>query len=174
MVVLLAIMAIFLTVAVETATFQKRRENEEELIFRGNQFVEAIRLFRARNGRFPITLDELAKAKPKVIRKKWTDPVTGKFDWVPIFLGQGGTGVALPGQRPVPTPTPQPFGTPTGTGQFPTAEARGPIIGVHSRSCDESIKVVDGRSRYCDWQFVFDAQKLKPQLPIPATPAPQP
>ncbi len=100
--VIMAVMAIFLTVAVQTVTFQQRREKEEELIFRGNQIVEAIRLFRARNGRFPMTLKELATAKPRVLRKIWTDPITGKVDWDPVFLGQEGLnlgGGAPPSRR---------------------------------------------------------------------------
>ncbi len=163
--VIMAVMAIFLTVAVETATFQQRREKEEELIFRGNQIVEGIRLFRARNGRFPMTLTELAKAKPRVLRKLWPDPMTGIPNWEPVFLGEEGT----PGPRiaPVPTPTPG-IGGPAQGG-----EKTGPIIGVHSRVCADSIKVLDGRTRYCDWKFVFDASGqggVRPPVPVPTAP----
>lgn len=159
-VVAMAVMAIMLGVAAQTVTFQRQREREEELIFRGNQAVEAIRLFRARNGRFPLTLQELAEAKPRVLRKIWTDPMTGKPDWVPIFLGEEGTasvgigiGIAIPTPRP---------------GAERTSEARGPIVGVRSRSCQESIKVYEGRTRYCDWRFVFDPRKF--QAPLPGQP----
>lgn len=155
----MAIMAILATVAVQTATFQKKRENEEELIFRGKQYVEGIRLFRARHGRFPVVLEELAKANPKVLRQAWEDPVTGQIDWVPVFLGQDGQQV---GRQPglvdgaAPTPAPTPVGG--GDAPMPATDARGPIIGVHSRSCEESIKVLDGRTRYCDWKFVLEVQ----------------
>jgi type II secretory pathway pseudopilin PulG len=173
-VVVMALMAIALTVAVQTATFHQRREKEMELIFRGEQFVEGVRLFRARNGRLPLTLDELVKANPRAMRKKWVDPVTGKFDWVPVFMGQGqqvpGTGGG-PTQTPAPTPAPtarpdddeeEEGGRrpPGGRGQaqqaFPATDARGPIVGVHSRSRDESIRVRDGRSVYSDWAFTLD------------------
>ena len=163
--VIMAIMAIFLTVAVQTVTFQQRREKEEELIFRGNQIVEAIRLFRARNGRFPMTLKELATAKPRVLRKVWTDPITGKVDWDPVFLGQEGINLGG-GAPPVPTPTPTPgIGGATGGG-----EKVGPIVGVCSPSCADSIKVLDGRTRYCDWKFVFDPTRqggARPPVPVP-------
>lgn len=179
-VVIMAVMAIMLTVAVQSVTFQQRREKEEELIFRGNQAIEAIRLFRARNGRFPITLEELAQAKPRVLRKVWKDPITGKADWVPIFLGQGGQVIAGGGGASpaalFPTPTPAP-----GLAQPGTASV-GPIVGVHSRSCDDSIKLYQGRTRYCDWKFVFDPQNplggggnvtpLGPQTPTPGPVAP--
>lgn len=158
MVVTLAIMAVFLTVAVQTATFQRKREMEEELIFRGQQMVEGVRLFRARFGRFPLSLEEMYKAKPRCLRKKWVDPITGKANWVPIFLGQDGQAgtPGRPGGPPVaPTPTPRGgFG-----GGVPSPEARGPIIGVASRSCESSIKLFEGRARYCDWKFVFDPQR---------------
>lgn len=171
MMVIMAIMAIALTVAVQSVSFQKRRENEAELIFRGDQFVEGVRLFRAKYGRFPLTLDEMVKIKPRVLRKQWTDPITGKFDWVPVFFGQegqqvagGGVAGSGAGAAPTPTPTPPPsiFGSPN-----PTA-ARGPIIGVRSPSCATSIKVYEGHDRYCDWKFIFDPQKkTSPGPPVP-------
>lgn len=166
-VVIMAVMAIMLTVAVQAVTFQRQREKEEELIFRGKQAVEAIRLFRARNGRFPLALEELVEADPRVLRKPWADPITGTADWVPVFLGQEGQVVAggPAGGREVPKE-----GTPA-----PDGEARGPIIGVHSRSCQDSIKVYDGRTRYCDWKFVLDPQRqgggggtpVQPTVPTP-------
>jgi type II secretory pathway pseudopilin PulG len=166
---IMAVMAIMLTVAVQTASFSVRREKEDELLFRGDQIVEGIRLFRARNGRFPNSLIELAKADPHVLRKAWSDPITGRKDWVPIFLGQEGTtaltggvaptppgGAGSPFAPPTPTPTPNP-----GSTAFPATTAVGPLVGVHSRSCAQSIKVVDGRDRYCDWKFIFDPRKLQ-------------
>jgi len=151
-VIILAVMAIMLAVAVQTASFQKQREKEEELIFRGNQIVEGVRLFRARHGRYPIKLGELARAQPWVVRKVWTDPITGNLDWVPVFLGQEGTeilgGSQGGGGQGAATPTP----TPTGGPQRRTATT-GAIIGVHSRSCEQSIKIYNGRTRYCDWLF---------------------
>ena len=166
--VIMAVMAILLTVAVETVSFQQRREKEEELIFRGNQVVEAIRLFRARNGRFPLNLGELVTAKPRVLRKTWADPMTGSPDWEPVFLGEEGSPVAGPG--PVTTPTPAPAKGP----MPPPAVKSGPIIGVHSRSCEEAIKLYDGRSRYCEWKFYFDPNKRTgPQAPSPAPTPPR-
>jgi len=170
MMVIMAIMAIFLTVAVETASFQQKREKEEELIFRGNQVVEAIRLFRARFGRFPIALDELAKANPRVLRKIWNDPMTGRPDWVPVYLGEEGTTLQpLPGLTPTPQPTPQPTpgpGTPGSQGP-----RGGPIIGVRSSVCDEAVKIYNGHIRYCEWKFFYDPTKLNPGI-RPASAAP--
>lgn len=152
-VVAMAVMAILMDVAVQTVTFQRQREKEEELIFRGQQYVEAIRLFRARQGRFPLTLKELAEAKPRVLRKVWLDPITGKNDWVPVFLGEEGGNVEKAGGGiPVPKPSPD---------SERQSQARGPIIGVRSRSCKEAIKLYEGRSRYCEWKFFFDPRKFQ-------------
>jgi hypothetical protein len=162
---------------VESVSFQKRRENEEELVFRGNQFVEGVRIFRARNGRFPLSLDELYKANPKVLRKKWVDPITNKLDWTPVFLGQEGQRIGptpggTPGVTPTPTKTsflPTPTPGPGGSG----GQQGGPIVGVACPSCDDSIRILDGRTRYCDWKFVFDPNKQKPPGPQPTSGQPK-
>ena len=180
-VVTMAVMAIMLTVAVQTATFQKRREKEAELIFRGTQIVEALRLFQARNGRLPVRLIELVRARPRVIRKVWKDPITDRTDWVPIFLGQEGDvvggaagGAGRPG-APTPTPGTAPGGGTGPGGRRPGTGAIGPVIGVHSRSCEESIKVYNGRTRYCDWKFVYMPKRGPGGLGWgPATDGPEP
>ena len=166
LVVMMAVMAIFLTVAIETVSFQQRREKEEELIFRGNQVVEGVRIFRARFARFPVKLDELAKANPRVLRKVWTDPMTGKADWLPVFLGEDGTTL---NPSPTPAATPQPTPPPAGG-----HGAVGPIIGVRSRVCDNSIKLYLGHTRYCDWKFFYDPSKLKLPGSPAAIPTPKP
>ncbi len=165
LVVMMAVMAVFLTVAIETATFQQRREKEEELIFRGTQIVEGIRLFRTKFGRFPVKLDELAKANPRVLRKVWSDPMTGKPDWEPVFLGEEGT---------VPTPTPNPGATPQPTPPPRGKGSVGTIVGVHSRVCQDSIKIYQGHTNYCDWKFYFDPNRPLGNTPVVAVPTPRP
>jgi type II secretory pathway pseudopilin PulG len=179
LVMILAVMAIMMTVAVQTASFQMQREREAELIFRGQQYAEAIRLFRLRYGRFPMRLKEIWEADPKVMRKKWKDPITDSYDWGLIFAGQGGqtVGQQKPGKTPVATRTPafgdrdteagtgSPFGDrgsgrgSGNTGRKGRGEMVGPIIGVHSKSCDESIKVYEGRTTYCEWKFQLDVRE---------------
>ena len=90
-----AIMSIMMTVAVQTVEFQMRREREAELIFRGEQYVEAIRLYKIKYGRHPMQLKELWEADPRVIRKKWKDPITDSEDWGLIFLGQEGRRIGV-------------------------------------------------------------------------------
>ncbi len=168
--VALAIMSIMMGVAVQTVTFQMQREREAELLFRGQQYVEAIRLFKTKFGRNPMSLKEIWEADPRVIRNKWKDPITDSYSWGLVFVGQEGRQLETGGQVsggsqmfPTPTPTPRATGrdedgTSGQTGQPGQAvgpEARGPISGVYSTSCEDSIKVYEGRSRYCDWRFIL-------------------
>jgi hypothetical protein len=92
---------------------------------------------------------------------------------VPVFLGQVGQQVpaGAGGVRPTPAPTAVPTAVPDddeegrrggSTGEkeeeqsFPATDARGPIVGVHSRSRAEAIRVLNGRSRYSDWAFTME------------------
>ena len=173
-VIVIAVMSIMMGVAVQSVSFQMQREREAELIFRGEQYVESIRLFRARFGRYPMRLKEIWEADPKVIRKPWKDPITDSESWGIIFLGQEGQPGRFGGQRDIGLGDPRPTGTPEAgpreLGRFggsggedlpPGAEMDengeivGPIVGVHSFSCDESIKVYEGRMTYCEWRFIF-------------------
>jgi type II secretory pathway pseudopilin PulG len=171
LVVILAIMAIWLGVAVQAVSFHMRRERETELIFRGEQYVEAIRLYRTRYGRYPMSLREIWEADPKVIRKRFKDPITDTNAWGLVLLGQEGQpirpGGGLPGQTPTPAPevTPTPTPGPGGGSGRPGEQPVGPIIGVHSTSCDASIRIYQGRESYCEWKFIFRDQPARPPRP---------
>jgi len=57
---------------------QGQREKENELAWRGNQYVRAIRLYYKKNGRFPKTMDDLTayhSDQPNFIRKAYKDPM---------------------------------------------------------------------------------------------------
>lgn len=84
------VLAIGLMVAVPVWETQIQREKEAELIFRGQQYMEAVRIFQEKNpGRFPRELDELLEEK--CIRKLFKDPMTEHGEWNLILLpGQPG------------------------------------------------------------------------------------
>ena len=138
-----------------------RREKEEELVFRGMQYAEAIRVFRARHGRLPNRLDELIKVHPRALRQLWVDPMTGEQDWVLILSTAAGKntrgrnlrGGQHPGNTPPPAP-PEGEESPKGPDGKPLA--LGPIRGVHSRSTEQSKRLFFGRDRYDQWQFSID------------------
>lgn len=72
---------------------QGRREREQQLIWRGNQYVRGIRLYFQKNGRFPQNKEELIKGTLQVhfVRKAFTDPVnTPDADWRMIYVAPSG------------------------------------------------------------------------------------
>src|SRR5688500_5375009 len=177
----MAVMAIMLGVALPVWRTAVQREREAELVFRGEQYANAIAIFQRRTGGYPPSLDVLEKTR--AIRKLYKDPMTGG-DFQPVFVGQmiGGAPVApgqqgpgagqrgrggtvappmagrgqTPGARGAAT---SPFAgggvgqTGLGTGQTGTP-AGGPIIGVVSRSTAASLRLYNGRGRYNEWAFV--------------------
>ncbi len=192
-VMVIALMSIAMGVAVQTASFQMQREREAELIFRGEQFIEAIRLYKIKYGRYPMQLKEIFEAKPRVIRKKWKDPITDSESWGIVFLGQegqragqqgrqlAGPGGNQAGQLGSKGPMNARSGTDDrpigkypgsgstrhdsgldnnqpGIGQGGAERKMGPIVGVHSTSCDEAIKIYEGHTTYCEWKFIYREQ----------------
>ncbi len=79
--VIVAVMTIFLGMALPNWEQRLQRQREEEAIFRGLQYAEAIRVFQLRQGRLPVTLDELLEAEPRSIRQLWKDPLTEDGAW---------------------------------------------------------------------------------------------
>ena len=170
----LNVMAIMLTMALPVWQTWARREREAELVFRGEQYVQAIGLFSRQTGGFPTSLTALRDGK--FIRKLYKDPITNE-DFQPVYLGQiasGAIGVPTPpggraglpgrGQQPAPQAgrgglTPFPMTGAAG------AQGAGPIIGVVSRSTAESLRQYNGRGRYNEWLFVSTAATQQPGGP---------
>jgi len=91
----LAIMAVFLAVALPAWRQMVQREREDELIFRGQQYVRAIALFQRKFGpTFPPNVDVLVEQH--VLRRKYRDPVNAGADFEILY--QGSLATAMPGQ----------------------------------------------------------------------------
>lgn len=76
----LTVLTLGLMVAVPVWETQIQREKEEELIFRGKQYIEAIRIFRLKKpGAFPRSLEELLEEN--CIRRLYKDPMTKSGEW---------------------------------------------------------------------------------------------
>ena len=147
---------------------QIRREKEEELIFRGFQYAEAIRVFQKNNnGQYPTQLEQLIKVKPRCIRQLWKDPMTEDGKWGLILAGQPdpnqgqqgqqGQQGGLQGQKGGQSTEEDENGRPPQSGpkEGDTVQA-GPIIGVYSKSKEKSMIVLFGRERYDEWKFRAD------------------
>src|SRR5580698_5493145 len=75
---LVATLMVFAVAGSISVKTEGQREKEDELAWRGNQYVRAIRFFYKKNGRFPKTMDELTAYhtdQPNFIRKAYKDPM---------------------------------------------------------------------------------------------------
>jgi type II secretory pathway pseudopilin PulG len=135
--VAMSIMAVMLGLALPVWQTAIRREREAELVFRGEQYVQAIRLFQRRYaGTFPPNIDVLVQQR--FLRRRYQDPITGS-DFRPVYAGTG---------------TPTGDARATGTLRPATFPGRGGIIGVVSTSAEASLRRYNGRGRYNEWSFV--------------------
>jgi type II secretory pathway pseudopilin PulG len=162
----LSVMAVLMGMALPAWSHLAKREREEELIWRGQQYARAIGLFQRKYANtFPPTVDILVEQK--FLRRKYKDPVTNDdFQPIPVAVAgpnqprvPGNPGTNLPGQQPqAPQPPTTPGGftgpSPSGRGQGPNSAALG-IQGVVSKSSETSIKLYNGRNKYNEWAFVY-------------------
>jgi type II secretory pathway pseudopilin PulG len=186
---ILLVVLLFVTILLMSALIaaprighQIQREREDELIKRGTQYARAIGRFYKKFGRYPTRLEELENTNNlRFLRRRYKDPMTGKDDWKLIHFGQatvtprgfGGAGAppVLPGAAPAGGAgggaQPQAPGTPATSlsrppGSGPTFGG-GPIVGVASKSEASSIKELNGKTRYNEWEFVYDP-RLDPAM----------
>ncbi|MEW6455543.1 MAG: hypothetical protein AB1410_02345 [Acidobacteriota bacterium] len=139
-----SIMAIILLSIYPLWSTAMKREREKELIFRGSQYVEAIRIYQIKNpGKFPSSLDELLKQK--CIRKLYKDPTNNSSGWdlivIPSKIEVSKQALRslliisnkyLKYYRDVPQ-----------------------IIGVVSSNPEKSIKIYDKAEHYNKWFFYY-------------------
>lgn len=170
--VLLTILNVVLAASLPAWSNVIRRDKEEELIFRGLQYAEAIRVFQNRFQRPPIRLEELVEVEPRSIRQLWKDPMTESGKWALIPL-QGPT---APLQRQDSGLDEDEQGrdrdgedgedSEGGFGGSKKQDVQvGPFKGVHSRSGKTSIKVFNGKERYDEWHFTIDLFMAVPSGP---------
>lgn len=102
-IVIMTVMMIFIayTVPRQWSTVLQR-ERELQTIFVMKQYAKAINEFRRKNNAYPVSMDQLTKAKlPRFLRPKdgeYKDPLTGEVDWMIIpASAAGATGQATPG-----------------------------------------------------------------------------
>jgi hypothetical protein len=98
--VALTVAAIALGASVQAWSKTWRRDNEEELIFRANQYVDAIIAYRKEHGgQFPLSLQDLYKPGPRrlrYIRRLYREPISKDGRWGLLYLMPGGRNVYDP------------------------------------------------------------------------------
>jgi len=128
-----------------------QREKEEELLFRGNQYVLAIeRYSKAIPGlqsRAPSSIDDLFSDSSKhYLRRKYKDPITGE-DFVEIFTIIGGQTKKLTGVK--------------------SSSDKEPLKQSNFPADPQYFKDFEGKKKYSDWQFVYQSQQAQQQLLLP-------
>jgi type II secretory pathway pseudopilin PulG len=167
LIIAMAVMAIVMTAAMPVWKHLAQREKEEELVFRGESIAHAIGMFQRRSANaYPPNIDVLVQQH--FLRKKYKDPITGS-DFVPIAQGQT---QATPGGQA------GRGGQETGRGAQVRTVAPGGggpiggIIGVTSKSTDESIRLYKGRSHYNEWAFIYTPPAAAPGAGAPGAGVP--
>src|SRR6266702_1312533 len=96
------LVAIFLVTALLLLTMrvapniltEGRREQEKEMIWRGKQYARGVKLYYRKMGRFPTSLDDLAKPKMgslRFLRQSYKDPMNKEDgSWRFIYVGAAG------------------------------------------------------------------------------------
>ena len=185
------LMIIALATSLPSIGTQIRRDREDELVHRGHQYVRAIQLYYRKFGRYPNSIEDLENTNNmRFLRRKYTDPITGKDEWRLIHFGEaqvkpippylnraGGPGGGSGAGRGIGGATPAGgIGSQGGTGNSQGGTGAvgngatnassissrigtggiGPIVGIASMSDKVGLKEIDGKTKYSDWEFVYD------------------
>lgn len=156
------LISIGLMVAAPVWQTQIQRELEEELIFRGKQYIEAVRLYQSKHpGQFPKNFDVLLEER--CIRHPYKDPMTVHGEWDIILIHPSAASRRQPARR----------GQTEQAGQAPQKVLIAPqamlgfiqnpqIIGIVSHSNKESKKIYMNQTTYDRWLFFYgqDPEKL--------------
>jgi hypothetical protein len=91
---MVASLILFAAAATPSILLDGRRAKDQEAIWRGNQYVRAVRLYYRKNGRYPQTLEDLVKPDNvgnHYLRKAYTDPAnSGDGTWRVIYVTPSG------------------------------------------------------------------------------------
>jgi len=184
LVVLIALLSVMAAASLPAIKKQIQREKEAELIFRGLQYAEAIRVFQQRFGRYPNRLEELIELEPRSIRQLWTDPMAADGRWAFILAsggGQNGDGANQQvdeqgrdlAQASAPSNSFSGGSSSNTSGGFQLGGGQqqsqpvGPILGVVSRQKGIATRTFMGKDLYQEWRFTANILP-KPQV-VPGT-----
>ena len=90
---LVALMVLGTAAAVPSILTEGRRAKEEEMIWRGEQYARAVRLYYRKYGRFPQSFEDLTEPKGQIrfLRKAYAEPMNRKDgSWRVIYVGPNG------------------------------------------------------------------------------------
>ncbi len=91
---MVVVLLISLTAVVPGVLVNGRREREQDMIWRGEQYKRGIRLYSQKMGKYPTSLEDLVKHQNgtlRFMRKLYPDPMApDKGEWRLIYVTQGG------------------------------------------------------------------------------------
>ncbi len=126
------------------------RDKEEELIFRGEQYVLAIEIYQAKYNALPLRTKNLVKQR--CIRRLYKDPMTG-YEFELIFYTPAGNKRE---SQLTPRQLRNAFSEQPGSASLP-------IIGVVSRSTDQAIRKYLEKEYYNAWEFIAGNKQQQEQ-----------
>jgi len=187
---IIAILAIFWVLTLPLWQRVKQRDNEEELIFRGTEYTEAIARYHQKFGTYPPDPETLLKLK--YIRKLYLDPMTKSGKWKVLhpdaLLQTGAAGeINKPGGKKnkkglnqgddeddeeededeESNKLPGLTDEDEDKDEEKEVESIGPVVGVVSRSKKSSIKIYNGQEKYNSWKFIYALQQQQQGQPVP-------
>jgi type II secretory pathway pseudopilin PulG len=127
------VMGLMLMRTAPVVSAEVQRENESELIFRGEAIASALKIYSAKTGKFPTSLDEVMKVRPRILRQDYKDPMTRRGEWDFITQVQPGASGNTEGL---------------------------PIVGVRSKSTLNSIHIYQNKTLVRDWMFTGEQNLL--------------
>jgi len=162
--VAVAISGVLLGIAMPAWRTAAQRDREEELVFRGRQYARAIQLYQRKFANaYPPSIDVLVQQR--FLRKKYTDPVNKNGEFEVLYqatlaqrMAQSGRGAQAgqfagrAGQQGASAGGLAMQGSAFGS---QVAGPQGGVVGVASKSTATSIRILDGRTKYNEWQFVW-------------------
>ncbi|HEY1215096.1 MAG TPA: hypothetical protein VGE93_15810, partial [Bryobacteraceae bacterium] len=85
-----AVLAITLYQEMPVYSFEARRQTEQLLIDRGNEYKHAVKLYYRKVGGYPASIEQLENTnRMRFLRHRFKDPFTDKDNWRLLHMGPG-------------------------------------------------------------------------------------
>ncbi len=153
-IVMVVILSVSMAMLTEKWTYVMKREKENELLFRGQQYADAIRRFYLMHKRYPFKLEELVETYPRCIRRLYREPFSKDGQWGIIYLSDLASGKVYRKQKNAKNNKPQPVRI----GEIYSVKTEplmtGQIVGVYSKCKEVPYRDFMKGETYEDWKFI--------------------
>jgi len=145
----IVVISIMMLKAFESWEYILSRDKEDELIFRGEQIVNAITIYNRKKGSFPASLKELYDGK--YLRKLYKDPMTDDGNWNIVSLPKKAGKekyVVIPSQL------------------WKSLKGSYRIVGVVSSAHKKGFRVYKEKEYYDEWLFAYGIKDKIPPFKV--------